>query len=137
MRFAYDKARNWVTPHMLVTFVIFGTWPLWIEAVGLYSYIGVEVLIWIVFALGFNLLLGYTGLPSFGHGAFLGVGGYAFGWFQFNVMPNLWLALAFAAAGSTRFRPWWMMVWRSAAPRAASVSIFRIPTSPARRRRWA
>jgi len=96
MRFAYDKARNWVTPQMLVTFVIFGTWPLWIEAVGLYSYIGVEVLIWIVFALGFNLLLGYTGLPSFGHGAFLGVGGYAFGWFQFNVIPSLWLALAFA-----------------------------------------
>ncbi len=96
MRSVYDKTRNWVTPHMLVAFLIFGTLPLWVESVGLYSYIGVEVLVWIIFALGFNLLLGYTGLPSFGHGAFLGVGGYAFGWFQFNVMPNLWLALIFA-----------------------------------------
>ena len=96
MRFVYDKARNWVTPHMLVAFALFGSLPLWVEGVGLYSYIGVEVLIWAIFALGFNLLLGYTGLPSFGHGAFLGVGGYAFGWFQFHLVPNLWLALVFA-----------------------------------------
>ncbi len=91
----YDKARNWFTPPMLVCFVIFGTLPLWIVDVGLYDYIAVEILIWIIFALGFNLLLGYTGLPSFGHGAFLGIGGYGFGWFAINVMPNLWLALAF------------------------------------------
>lgn len=96
MWFAFDKARNWITPQMLLAFAIFGALPMWIETIGLYSYIGVEVLIWIVFALGFNLLLGYTGLPSFGHGAFLGVGGYAFGWFQFNVIPNLWLGLMFA-----------------------------------------
>lgn len=92
----YAKARNWFTPQMLVAFVIFGTLPMWVEAIGLYTYIGIEVLIWIIFALGFNLLLGYTGLPSFGHGAFLGIGGYAFGWFQFNVMENLWLGLIFA-----------------------------------------
>ena len=30
-------------------------------------------------ALGFNLLLGYTGLLSFGHSAFFGVGGYVAG----------------------------------------------------------
>ena len=28
-------------------------------------------------ALGFNLLLGYTGLLSFGHSAYFGVGAYA------------------------------------------------------------
>lgn len=88
---------------MLVAFVIFGTLPLWIDSIGLYSYIGIEVVIWMIFALGFNLLLGYTGLPSFGHGAFLGIGGYAFGWFQFNVMPNLWLALVFAVIVTSLF----------------------------------
>ena len=28
-------------------------------------------MIWMLFALGYNLLLGYAGLPSFGHGAYL------------------------------------------------------------------
>jgi branched-chain amino acid transport system permease protein len=78
---------------MLVSFVLFGTMPLWIEAVGLYQYIGLEIMIWVIFALGYNLLLGYTGLPSFGHGAFLGIGAYAFGLTQFNLAENLWLSL--------------------------------------------
>ena len=82
------RTYNWFTPHMVVAFVIFGTLPLWFESVGLYSYLGLEVLIWIIFAFGFNLLLGYTGLPSFGHGAFLGIGGYAMGWFQLYVLER-------------------------------------------------
>ncbi len=39
-----------------------------------------------LFALGYNLLLGTTGLPSFGHGAFFGVGAYAFGLLQQRVL---------------------------------------------------
>src|SRR3546814_906325 len=42
------------------------------------------------------VLLGYTGLPSFGHGAVLGSGAYAFGLAQFEVWPNLWFCLAAA-----------------------------------------
>src|SRR5690606_30531657 len=82
-----------ITPSMLVAFLIFGTLPYWINEIGLYPYLGVEVLIWCIFALGFNLLLGYTGLPSFGHGAFFGIGAYAMGLIQFNLVPNLWLGL--------------------------------------------
>ena len=83
---------------MLVLFAVFGTLPAWIGAVGLYPYLGVEVMVWIIFGLGFNLLLGYGGLPSFGHGAYFGVGAYAFGLAQFHVYPNLWLCLAAATA---------------------------------------
>ncbi len=36
-----------------------------------------EILILSIFALSFNLLFGYTGLLSFGHAAFFGIGGYA------------------------------------------------------------
>ena len=89
------------TPAMVVTFVLFGTLPLWITRVGLYQYLGVEILIWCVFALGFNLLLGHTGLPSFGHGAYFGIGAYAIGLTQFHVAANLWaglLAATLAAA---------------------------------------
>jgi len=78
---------------MLVAFALFGTMPLWIEPIGLYRYLGVEIMIWCLFALGFNLLLGYTGLPSFGHGAYFGVGAYAMGLTQFKLVANLWLGL--------------------------------------------
>jgi ABC-type branched-subunit amino acid transport system ATPase component/ABC-type branched-subunit amino acid transport system permease subunit len=36
-----------------------------------------EILIFILLGLGFNLLLGYTGLVSFGHGAYFGLAAYA------------------------------------------------------------
>ncbi len=95
----YDKKQTkaWVTLPMLIVFAFFATVPFWINAVGLYEYLAVEVLIWIIFAMGFNLLLGYTGLPSFGHGAFFGIGAYAYGLAQFNIWPNLWFCLLAAA----------------------------------------
>ena len=36
----------------------------------------IEVLIFSIFAMSLNLLVGYTGLPSFGHAAFFGLGAY-------------------------------------------------------------
>lgn len=83
-----------ITPTMLGTWLILASVPLWINAIGLYPYIGVEILIWSIYALAFNLLLGTSGLPSFGHGAFFGVGAYAFGLTQFNVAANIWVCLA-------------------------------------------
>ena len=62
-----------------IVIAVFGTSPLWLGAVGLYQYLALEVLIWSLYALGYNLLLGYGGLPSFGHGAFFGIGAYAAG----------------------------------------------------------
>ena len=62
--------------------------PLWIERVGLYQYLGIEILILATYALAFNLVLGHAGLPSFGHGAFFGIGAYAFGLAQFNVVAQ-------------------------------------------------
>lgn len=97
MRRIARRLSRWVTPPMLASFVVFGTLPLWVEQVGLYQYLGVEIMIWVIFALAVNLLLGYTGLPSFGHGAFLGIGAYAFGITQFELLDNLWVSLAGAA----------------------------------------
>jgi branched-chain amino acid transport system permease protein len=85
--------KAWVTGPMMISLAVFGTLPLWIEQVGLYQYLGVEIIIWVIFALAVNLLLGYTGLPPFGHGAFLGIGAYAFGLTQFNLIDNLWISL--------------------------------------------
>jgi branched-chain amino acid transport system permease protein len=41
-----------------------------------YLSLAVEILIYAIFALSLDLLLGYTGLTSFGHAAFFGVGAY-------------------------------------------------------------
>jgi branched-chain amino acid transport system permease protein len=95
--------RSFVTPPMLLAFAVFGTLPFWISEVGLYPYLGVEVLIFCIYALGYNVLLGYGGLPSFGHGAYFGVGAYAFGLAQFAAWPNLWFCLAAAVVVAAGF----------------------------------
>jgi branched-chain amino acid transport system permease protein len=89
------KARI-LTRQMLVFFVLLFSYPLWASEVGLYGYLGVEIAIFILYATGYNLLLGYTGLPSFGHGAFLGVGAYAYGLSQLHLFDSLVLGLIFA-----------------------------------------
>jgi branched-chain amino acid transport system permease protein len=43
------------------------------------------IYIWAIFAIGFDLLLGYTGLLSFGHAIFWGGGAFAAGLFSANV----------------------------------------------------
>ena len=63
---------------LLATAVILATTPLWLKGVGLYQYLALEIAIFMMYAMGYNLLLGTSGLPSFGHGAFFGVGAYAF-----------------------------------------------------------
>jgi branched-chain amino acid transport system permease protein len=91
-------ATRLITPTMLVFWLMLATVPLWIARVGLYPYLGIEILIWSLYALAFNLVLGTAGLPSFGHGAYFGIGAYAFGLCQFNVVANLWVCLVAAAA---------------------------------------
>ena len=67
---------------MVLTIAVLASTPLWLKTVGLYQYLALEIAIWMIFALGHNLLLGYGGLPSFGHGAYFGIGAYAFGLLQ-------------------------------------------------------
>jgi len=89
------------TPAMGIFFLALFTAPFWLEPIGLYQYLGIEVAIWILFALAFNLLFGYIGLHSFGHGAYLGIGAFAFGLFQKEVGISLWGGLAAAVAAAT------------------------------------
>ena len=93
-------AGRWISREMALLFVILATLPLWIGPIGLYQYLGIEIAIWMIYGLGFNLLLGYSGLPSFGHGAFFGIGAYVFGLFQAWAFESLLLGIAFATAGA-------------------------------------
>ncbi len=62
-----------------------------------YQLIMTLVLVWAVFGLSWNLLSGYTGLISFGHAAFFGIGAYttALGQIYFDLSP--WLLIPVAA----------------------------------------
>ena len=60
-----------------------------------------KILIMAIFAMSLDLLVGYTGLVSFGHAAFFGAAGYILALVtpQYQA-ANLWLSLALALAGS-------------------------------------
>ena len=62
-----------------------------------YQLVMTLVLVWAVFGLSWNLLSGYTGLISFGHAAFFGIGAYttALGQIYFDLSP--WLLIPIAA----------------------------------------
>ena len=47
-------------------------------------------------ALGLNLVLGFGGMVSFGHAAFIGIGAYTVGISQFYGLDNGWLQILFA-----------------------------------------
>jgi branched-chain amino acid transport system permease protein len=50
--------------------------PFVLRAIGLTESLGTEIALFALVGLGFNLLLGYTGLLSFGHSAYFGLGAY-------------------------------------------------------------
>ncbi len=62
-----------------------------------------KTLIFAIFAMSLNLVLGYGGLPSLGHAAYFGVGAYTVGLLAVRVSDNFWLdfgAGVLAAAGT-------------------------------------
>lgn len=55
-----------------------------------------EILIWGLLAMSSDILIGYTGMVSFGHSAFFGLGMYGAAAALLSVKPpNLWLAIAY------------------------------------------
>jgi branched-chain amino acid transport system ATP-binding protein len=73
--------------------------PLFTGVLGLPISIASEIALFALVGLGFNLLLGYTGLLSFGHGAFFGLAAYAAALFQIHLAPGSFvLPIAFAVA---------------------------------------
>jgi branched-chain amino acid transport system permease protein len=71
-------------------FAFFAVFPFLVP----YKALATQVLIYGLFALGFNLLYGYTGLLSFGHAAYWGLGAYGTGIALAKLkVGSLWLAL--------------------------------------------
>ena len=69
-----------------------------------YTLFATEILIFCLFAISFNLLFGYTGLLSFGHAAFFGLGGYTAALMTYHthlsLIPILVASTSVAAIGA-------------------------------------
>ena len=77
---------------------------LWLVPLALSSYqLGLltKMLIFAIFAMSLNLILGYGGLPSLGHAAYFGVAAYTVGLLALRGLPNFWLALVAGLAAAT------------------------------------
>lgn len=74
--------------------------PPTLQALGQDFYVGVasRVLIFALAASSLNLVLGFGGMVSFGHAAFVGLGGYTVGVLMQHGVASAWLAWPLAAA---------------------------------------
>lgn len=59
-----------------------------------YHALASEMLIFAIFALGYDIIFGYTGLLSFGHAMFFGIGAYGTGLVLTRWVPSLFLGIA-------------------------------------------
>jgi len=65
------------------------TLPFWFPLIGGYGGLTTKIVIWAIFALGFDLLLGFTGYLSFGHAAFFGTSAYVTGLMLLHYSDNI------------------------------------------------
>src|SRR5881296_2026333 len=79
--------------------------PFVLDRVGLPLRSSIDVVVFAIACMGLNILVGYTGLVSFGHGAWFGLGAYAAAlgqrhWFTGSVLWPTLFALAFLAVAA-------------------------------------
>jgi branched-chain amino acid transport system permease protein len=71
------QPRPWLTTAIIWTLLL--TVPFWLPMLGGYTALAGRVLVLGLAAMSFNLLLGFTGVMSFGHAAYFGLGAYGAG----------------------------------------------------------
>src|SRR4051795_6155449 len=87
---------------LLIAFAGLVVLPFVLVAVGLTLTTATDVVIFAIACMGLNILVGHTGLVSFGHGAFFGLAGYAAAlaqrhWFHGEIIIPLLIAIACVA----------------------------------------
>jgi len=95
-----EKAKAIMRSPILYIALIFLILPYVFPVIGGYTDLGTEIMIMALFALAYNMLLGHTGLMSFGHGAYFGIGAYVLGLTQLYFSSNIWICLLFGMLGA-------------------------------------
>jgi ABC-type uncharacterized transport system ATPase subunit len=78
----------------IVIWLLLLTMPYWLTAVGGYTQLGSRVIIMALAATSLNFLLGYTGVLSFGHAAYFGLGAYGMGLTIKYLVPSTFAGMA-------------------------------------------
>ncbi|MGL5166494.1 MAG: branched-chain amino acid ABC transporter permease [Afipia sp.] len=88
------------TTDEMIAFVIMAALLAIVPLTGLYPYFVMQALCFALFACAFNLLIGYSGLLSFGHAMFLGTAGYvtAHALKEWHFSPEFGIVVGVAAA---------------------------------------
>src|SRR5262252_7686686 len=90
---------------LLIAALALAVLPFAADVAGLPLRTSIDVLVFAVACMGLNILVGHTGLVSFGHGAWFGLGAYAAAlsqrqWFQGDMILPTLFAIAFVAAAA-------------------------------------
>lgn len=98
------RYRRWILWALLILALVF---PYSVRLY--YLSLAIEVLIFAIFAMSLDLLLGYAGLASFGHAAYFGLGGYILAYLAsrseltLNLTSNLLVTLPAVIIGTSIF----------------------------------
>jgi branched-chain amino acid transport system permease protein len=84
-----------------LVWVVLLTMPYWLPAVGGYTELGSRVVVLGLAAMALNFLLGYTGVLSFGHAAYFGLGAYGAGMTIRYLVPSTGLGIGIGALVGT------------------------------------
>src|SRR5438094_2112263 len=90
MRLDLFSGERWVVP--AIVFLLLAISPPFLSSFLLTLL--TQALIYAILAMSLDLLLGYTGLASLGHAAYLGVGAYSVGVLTTHYGANFWVTLA-------------------------------------------
>jgi branched-chain amino acid transport system permease protein len=85
----------------VVLWLLLLTAPYWLPLVGGYVELGSHVIVIALAAMALNFLLGYTGVLSFGHAAYFGLGAYGTAMVIKYFYPSTPLAIAFGVVVGT------------------------------------
>ncbi len=77
----------------IVIWLLLLTVPFWMPLVGGYTALGSRILIFALCTMGLNVLLGFTGMMSFGQAAYFGLGGYGAGEILVHLTHSMWVAV--------------------------------------------
>lgn len=85
----------------ILVWVLLLTVPFWVSHAGLYTALGSRVMVLALAAMALNFLLGYTGVLSFGHAAYFGLGAYGVGLTIKYLVPSTLAGMAVGVIAGT------------------------------------
>ena len=95
-----QQIKGWFTaaPLLWLIVLLFALFPIYTTLADLpfWNDVAMRIMLLGMAAMGLNLVLGYGGMVSFGHAAFIGIGAYVTGIANFYGLDNGWIQIALA-----------------------------------------